>query len=67
MNVHAKMQPYDVEAIRKAGGFVHYDYEMVNGEPTIGREPRAPSPTSGAPGASPSPDYVTMMASCGRA
>lgn len=30
------------QEIRKYGGFVHYDWEMVNGQPVAGRKPKAP-------------------------
>jgi hypothetical protein len=38
----AREQREAVEAIRRYGGWVHYDYEFVNGKLTPGRSPRVP-------------------------
>lgn len=38
----ARRQRDAVAAIRRYGGWVHYDYEFVKGKLTPGREPRAP-------------------------
>ncbi|HEV3164766.1 MAG TPA: hypothetical protein VGZ22_12125 [Isosphaeraceae bacterium] len=38
----AREQRRAVEAIREYGGFVHFDYEMANGNLVLGREPSAP-------------------------
>jgi hypothetical protein len=38
----AKRQRAAVEAVKKAGGSVHYDYEFANGKLTPGREPEGP-------------------------
>ena len=38
----AREQREAVAAVQRYGGWVHYDYEFVNGKLTSGRSPRAP-------------------------
>jgi hypothetical protein len=38
----AREQREAVEAVQRYGGWVHYDYEFVNGKLTPGRSPWAP-------------------------
>jgi Leucine-rich repeat (LRR) protein len=38
----AREQREVVGAVKRYGGWIHYDYDFVSGKPTPGREPRAP-------------------------
>jgi hypothetical protein len=42
--IHLARQQRDaVDAVKKHGGWVHYDYEIVNGTPVAGRQPWWPT------------------------